>query len=192
VNQRRVEPLKDVIPGVYEHEACPVEVHAGIITPKHVEDEVVGVGRGLDPRRSSDDDEREQIIGERAPQPFGFFEAVYDGVADPQGVPQPLEVYGVLPGTRGTKESRTALPELLIPDLLRKLPQGLRRPGERLPRFSGLPAPKYRSQAVLGRPGQEPFIAEASCGRFGSCTIGYDHQRRQAPSRRWEPMNRAA
>jgi hypothetical protein len=23
-----------VIPGVYEHEACPVEVHAGIITPK--------------------------------------------------------------------------------------------------------------------------------------------------------------
>ncbi len=63
----------------------------------------------LDPRRSSsDEDEREQILGERPPQPFGLFEAVYYGVANPQGLPQPLEVYGVLAGTRGAKVSRTA------------------------------------------------------------------------------------
>jgi hypothetical protein len=69
----------------------------------------VGVGHSLDPRRSSaDEDEREKIVGDLALQPLGLFEAVYYGVANPQGVPQPLEVYGVLAGTRGAKESRTA------------------------------------------------------------------------------------
>jgi hypothetical protein len=34
-----------------------------------------------------------------------------------------------------------ALPELFVPDLLRKHSQGLRRPRERLPRLPVLPAP---------------------------------------------------
>jgi hypothetical protein len=96
VNQGWVEPSKDVIPGVYEDGAYPLKIHARIITSKHIEDEVVGARGSLDP------------LGKRPTRPFGLFEAVYYGVANPQGVPQPLEVYGVLAGTRGAKESRTA------------------------------------------------------------------------------------
>jgi hypothetical protein len=38
------------------------------------------------------------------------------------------------------RRRKEALPKLFVPDLLRKLPQGLRRSGERCACFCGLPA----------------------------------------------------
>src|SRR4051812_43494673 len=85
------------------------EVHVGVIVPEHAEDEIVGVGRSFYSCGSSaDEDEREQIVAERAPQPFGLFEAVYYGVAYPQGIAQPFKVHGVRLSARSAKESRAA------------------------------------------------------------------------------------
>src|SRR5918997_2004212 len=41
VDQGRIEPFEDVVPGVYEHEADTAEVHVGVVFFEHIEDEVV-------------------------------------------------------------------------------------------------------------------------------------------------------
>src|SRR3954463_11333069 len=61
-----------------------------------------------------------------------------------RGTP-PLEerstLIGALEHAAHPRCRKEALPELFLPDLSREHAQGLRRSGERLPRFSGLPTP---------------------------------------------------
>src|SRR5215207_5496451 len=109
VSQRGVDVFEDAVPGVYEHQAHTVEIHLGVIRLEHIMDEVVGTSGTFHPRWSSaNEDEGEQPIVVIAPRPLGFFEAVDYGVADLQGLPQPLKVYRVLLDAFGIEESRAA------------------------------------------------------------------------------------
>src|SRR5215210_1359664 len=109
VGQGGVYAFQDAVPGVHEHEAHAVEVNVRVVALEDVEDQVVRIGRRLDPRRSpADEDEGQEVVWRLRPEALGLLEAVYDPVADPQGVAQALEVNRVLPGAGDVEVRRTA------------------------------------------------------------------------------------
>src|SRR3712207_1145226 len=101
--------MEDVIVGVNQYDARLPEVHVGVVALQHVEDQIVRVGRGFYPGgTSADEDEGEQALRKLPAQPFGLFETVDYMVAYPKSITQPLGVQGVLLGTRGAEEGRSA------------------------------------------------------------------------------------
>src|SRR3712207_3800819 len=94
-----------MIAGVYQYDAHLLEVYIRVIALQHIEDQIMGIGRSLySGRTSADEDEGEQpaIVG--ASQPLGFLETVDYVVAYQEGIPQALDVHGVLLGSVGTEE----------------------------------------------------------------------------------------
>src|SRR5215212_1570866 len=109
VYQRGIEAFENMISGVHQHDANTLEVYVGIVILEHIEDQIVRIGRGLDPgRTSADDDEGEQIVRRSVLEMLGFFEAIDNVIAYPQGVSQSLDVQGVFFGARGAEERRAA------------------------------------------------------------------------------------
>src|SRR5215216_7434310 len=109
VGQGGVYTFEYAVTGVHEDHPHAIEVHVRVIALEDVEDQVVRVGGRLHPRRSPpDEDEGQETIGGLGPEAFGLLEAVYDPVADLQGVAQALEVNRVLPGAGDVEESCAA------------------------------------------------------------------------------------
>jgi hypothetical protein len=109
VCQRGIDALEYMVTGIDQYDTHLSEVHVGVVTPQHVEDKIVCVSRSLYPcGASADEDESEQPAIVVAPQSLGLLETVDYVVANPEGVPQTLDVHGVLLGSRSAEEGGPA------------------------------------------------------------------------------------
>src|ERR687893_2451347 len=98
-----------MVTGIDYYDTHLSEVHIAVVAPQHVEDQIVCVGRSLYPRgASADEDEGEQPAIVVASQALDLLETVDYVVAYPEGVPQTLDVHGVLLSSRSAEEGGPA------------------------------------------------------------------------------------